>query len=633
MAGLAAAFDLTRTEALQELFDVTIYQLGWRLGGKAASGRLPDGRIVEHGLHVWFGCYENAFELVRAAYSGWHHPNKDQAITEPDKAFERRRFTVLGSGARAVFSGILWPEICGKPGEGRSRLALWPCITQLLEVIKAQYHEFKPDHFSVPAFRIPSNIAVLLAEANVHIDDAPSRPEHARALHVQFEEGLAATQDWAALRLFGSYRDAFAYEPVAGLGEVVVVPIYQALRERGVHFQFFHKLTRIELNQTGDAVALIHFDRQVDLCVETYEPTIGPEAKSHNLEHWPECPRWDQIKDGDALKKLDFESYWCNHSTDKPALRQGEDFDEVVLAIPVGAFKRLNAAPGPCAELIAASTRFKKMTDAASLVPTISVQAWCVPSLAELGWPPQGLASVGTNDYPLSCGPPPLSIWADRTVVLDYEHWPNRPPPASLQYLCDAFETSLYKEPPECAETPHKAHRHALRLAVEWLEERSRVLWPAASPSDVFDWNVLYDPEGRSGADRIYYQVVKANVDPSACCTGSPAGSTRWRLRADRSGFAHLFLAGSWIDTGFNVESIETAVISGRQAARAIIGAREVIYGEDFLHFERGLSGWIRELALGAEAVAETIFGLASGTGGPYARRGAGRRRQGGGRP
>ena len=222
-------------------------------------------------------------------------------------------------------------------------------------------------------------------------------------------------------------------------------------------------------------------------------------------------------------------STWCNQRTGEVPLRQGEDFDDVVLAIPVGAFKPLNAAPGPCAELIAASTRFKKMTDAASLAPTISVQAWCVPSLAELGWPPQGLASAGSNDYPLSCGPPPLSIWADRTVVLDYEHWPQRPPPGSLQYLCDTFETSLYKEPPECTDTPHKAHCHAVRLVVKWLEERSRVLWPAANPNDVFDWNVLYDPEGRCGADRIHYQVVKANVDPSACCTGSPAGSTRWR--------------------------------------------------------------------------------------------------------
>ena len=69
IGGLAAAFDLTRTQALRNAFDVTIYQLGWRLGGKAASSRDCDGRILEHGLHVWFGCYENAFELARAAYA------------------------------------------------------------------------------------------------------------------------------------------------------------------------------------------------------------------------------------------------------------------------------------------------------------------------------------------------------------------------------------------------------------------------------------------------------------------------------------------------------------------------------------------------------------------------------------
>jgi len=197
-------------------------------------------------------------------------------------------------------------------------------------------------------------------------------------------------------------------------------------------------------------------------------------------------------------------------------------------------------------------------------------------------------------------------VWADRTVVLNNEYWPDRPPPGSLQYLCDTLETLLYKERSDCPGVPQAAKCLALQLAVGWLENSSRVLWPLASPGGTFDWNVLYDPKGRTGKDRLDYQVVKANVDPWACCTGSPAGSTRWRLGTDRSGFDHLFLAGSWIDTGFNIESIETAVMSGKQAARALIGAGAVIDGEDFLHFDSGLGGWIRELLLGAEAAAET---------------------------
>ncbi len=50
--------------------DVTIFQMGGRLGGKAASSRntqLGD-RIEEHGLHLWLGYYENAFRMVRTCF-------------------------------------------------------------------------------------------------------------------------------------------------------------------------------------------------------------------------------------------------------------------------------------------------------------------------------------------------------------------------------------------------------------------------------------------------------------------------------------------------------------------------------------------------------------------------------------
>ena len=146
---------------------------------------------------------------------------------------------------------------------------------------------------------------------------------------------------------------------------------------------------------------------------------------------------------------------------------------------------------------------------------------------------------------------------------------------------------------------------------MEWLKQKSQVLWPPASLGDPFDWNLLFDPNETTGEDRIDYQVIKANVDPWACCAGSPAGSTRWRLPADGSRFAHLFLAGAWIDSGFNVECIEAAVMSGRQAARAIVGTTDVIDGETFLHFERSLGGLLRQIAIGAEAAAERILELA----------------------
>lgn len=66
-AGLTTAFELTRAEH-QGKYEITVYQMGWRLGGKGASGRGPNGRIEEHGLHIWMGFYENAFRLIRACY-------------------------------------------------------------------------------------------------------------------------------------------------------------------------------------------------------------------------------------------------------------------------------------------------------------------------------------------------------------------------------------------------------------------------------------------------------------------------------------------------------------------------------------------------------------------------------------
>jgi uncharacterized protein with NAD-binding domain and iron-sulfur cluster len=67
-AGITAAFELSRPEH-RGRFEVTVYQQGWRLGGKGASGRGEAGRIEEHGLHVWMGFYENAFRLLRECYA------------------------------------------------------------------------------------------------------------------------------------------------------------------------------------------------------------------------------------------------------------------------------------------------------------------------------------------------------------------------------------------------------------------------------------------------------------------------------------------------------------------------------------------------------------------------------------
>ncbi|MEM7096384.1 MAG: acetoacetate decarboxylase family protein [Actinomycetota bacterium] len=80
---IATAMELSATASQRAKYDITVYTPGWRLGGKAASGRnrsLGD-RIEEHGLHVLFGFYDNTFEMLRTAYREADRPASDPMAT------------------------------------------------------------------------------------------------------------------------------------------------------------------------------------------------------------------------------------------------------------------------------------------------------------------------------------------------------------------------------------------------------------------------------------------------------------------------------------------------------------------------------------------------------------------------
>ncbi|MEM8554596.1 MAG: NAD(P)-binding protein [Pseudomonadota bacterium] len=70
VGAITAAYSITQTPNWSDKYEITIYQLGWRLGGKGASGRNAKHgqRIQEHGLHVWAGFYDNAFRCMTACY-------------------------------------------------------------------------------------------------------------------------------------------------------------------------------------------------------------------------------------------------------------------------------------------------------------------------------------------------------------------------------------------------------------------------------------------------------------------------------------------------------------------------------------------------------------------------------------
>jgi uncharacterized protein with NAD-binding domain and iron-sulfur cluster len=77
MAAMVAAWRLSEPGWDDEFDSITVYQRGWRLGGKGASSRGTNGRIEEHGLHLWLGYYENAFRVLRGCYEELDRPRTD----------------------------------------------------------------------------------------------------------------------------------------------------------------------------------------------------------------------------------------------------------------------------------------------------------------------------------------------------------------------------------------------------------------------------------------------------------------------------------------------------------------------------------------------------------------------------
>lgn len=70
VAALTSAFHLVTQPGGAEKYDITIYCLGWRLGGKCATGRNPDfgNRIEEHGIHGFLGSYYNTLSMMTETY-------------------------------------------------------------------------------------------------------------------------------------------------------------------------------------------------------------------------------------------------------------------------------------------------------------------------------------------------------------------------------------------------------------------------------------------------------------------------------------------------------------------------------------------------------------------------------------
>ena len=115
-SGLTAAYWLSSTQELRDTYDVTVYQMGWRVGGKGASGRNREkaDRVEEHGLHIIFGFYQNFFAMIRDVY-GAIGRKPDAPLSTWRKAFHPLSAGVMEDNFRGKWEP--WIEQFGRNNE------------------------------------------------------------------------------------------------------------------------------------------------------------------------------------------------------------------------------------------------------------------------------------------------------------------------------------------------------------------------------------------------------------------------------------------------------------------------------------------------------------------------------------
>ncbi|WP_224241304.1 NAD(P)-binding protein [Hyalangium gracile] len=191
---LTTAYYLSRTPELREEYEVTVYQVGWRLGGKGASGRGPHGRIEEHGLHLFWGFYENAFALMRECYRVMNRPATAPLATF-EQAFRPRDLIAMedfvqGNWQRWV---VPFPANSRRPGEGLEDTASWEVIEGLLRVALELFGKLKGG-LTLSAERGPAQLVeeVVLAVGTRLLEQAHATAAAAAQEHVVALESLGA---------------------------------------------------------------------------------------------------------------------------------------------------------------------------------------------------------------------------------------------------------------------------------------------------------------------------------------------------------------------------------------------------------------------------------------------------------
>jgi uncharacterized protein with NAD-binding domain and iron-sulfur cluster len=671
LGGLSTAYEIVSRDPN---CTVTIFEMGWRLGGKCSTWRSGGNvrRVEEHGIHVFFGAYENAFNLLKRAYAkiggnwedaftsrSWftlydeydgqwdrwdfYYPDHPSGV-KPGDRLDSQNAHVFPTLLDATSEMIQWfvesvsafvaahaPPIMAAPVEALR--------DQILALLKGQ----PPPALLGLAIDLLDDLFGAFLDLNVAIQNIakffgndPLKDSDYRKVTVLVELGVAAAKglltaemkkqslsdldrydlvEWLELnaaggklskvaaesalvrmtyeasfayeggdwhkpnfaagtlirslkRMFFDYRGHFNYEMKAGCAETLVSPLYRALEahtdangDPRVTFAFFHRFEKMTLTADEKNVESIDFTLQSEPTAASYDPFIP------GTYQWPNTPRYNLLINGAALKAgtelegggYDLEDprtaappfgartyHWRGTNPNAQYV-----FDDVVLAIPPAATEQA------CDALTKHPNVGQRWHDmyadigTTNSIPTQAAQLWFDRDDDGMGWERPG---SGSDAALVGCYEQPFGNWADLSVTLDEENWPPGAV-ANIAYLCGPLvEDGVFK-----TWNPPAWRAEVAKNLDNWLPH-AKELWPKLFVQNKFD------------VARVKARFHRANLSPSGRYVLSRKGKTKSRMAPEDSGFANLALAGDWTRNGADIGCVEATVMSGRQAARALLG-------------------------------------------------------------
>lgn len=633
LGGLSAAYELSRPEHAGA-YDVTVYQIGWRLGGKGASSRNADRhqRIEEHGLHLWMGCYENAFRVIRDCY--------DTLGEDWTKAFLPHQTTVLEEryGGAWHHWPTTFPLIDTRPGE-HDEVATPLELT--LAMMRWMWRLITPQDDDVPwgppraAVGGDETLSILVRPLELALAAMSARrPAHRLAaasldlvrrtawrlrghrLDDVCTRRFLLTIDFLAANVIGILREGFLIPPsgrledstfedwlenlqridhlhypdwlqkhgaralttesciVRGLGDAVFNSGFEGSAAAGLN-----GLIRLNLTFRGS----VFFKMAAGMGETVFTPmyrTLRRRGVKFEFFHRVDALRLD---DQNRVAKVELAKQVEVDGTYEPLVEVDglecwphEPNSAHLSSVPAGLdLEAPNPVPNETRIELRAEEHFDDVVLAISLGGLAPITREL--SAADRGWQAmlENIETTATQAVQIwwSSKHRTMGWMHDGAVATAYEE--SLDTFADMTHLLDVEPwaddvkaCSYFVGSLSDAAEPELQPARQRREADEWLERFVAHLLPGAMD------------RGKVATDKIVDRYDRVNVRPSDRYVLSVPGSGQYRRFADRSGFGRLYLAGDWTKTGMNVGCVEGAVMSGLRAARGVMKKPVKIVGD-----------------------------------------------------